>query len=295
MKEILTIFTPTYNRAYILSQCYEALCKQTLKDFTWLVVDDGSTDNTKQLIEKWIIEKKINIQYVYQENAGKQRAVNTAVRNCKTKFFAFLDSDDYYEKDTVKRFYDIFEKIYDNPKVAGVVARRGTPDKKIVGTPNLPKKEFIANMDVVVKKYKFFGDTCRAYKIDVLRNHLYPEISDKFIPETYMLSSIDFYFDLYFVNEIFSISEYLSDGYTKNAQELYRNNPNGVALAYNQLTIARQGFVNMVKSIIRYTVWCKKNKIIDSYKNCKNKVAYIIFYPLSYIFYVCKIPKWFFE
>jgi len=294
MNTLLTIFTPTYNRAYILPRCYQSLCRQTCKDFIWLVVDDGSTDNTKHLIDEWKRESIINIQYIYQQNAGKQRAVNTAVRNCKTEFFAFLDSDDFYEDYTVERFIKIFTIIVNNPSVAGVVARRGTPDRKIIGTQYLPYKEFIDNMDRVIKKYKFFGDTCRAYKTNILKEHLYPEIADKFIPEDYMLSSIDQNYDLYFVNEIFSVSEYLTDGYTKNVQKLYKNNPFGVALAYNQLTIARQGFINLTKSIIKYTVWCKRFKIKKPFRLCKNKVAYIAFYPLSILCYILKIPKWFF-
>lgn len=102
-----TVFTPTYNRAHTLINSYNALCRQTEKQFIWLIVDDGSTDNTRALVKQWKCENKIRIIYVWQENAGKQRAVNTGIMNCVTRFFGFLDSDDYYCDDTVERFLSV--------------------------------------------------------------------------------------------------------------------------------------------------------------------------------------------
>lgn len=292
MSKTLTVFTPTYNRGYILSRCYQALCEQTSRDFLWLVVDDGSTDNTKELINEWEKENIIEIKYIYQKNAGKQRAVNTGIINCETPFFSFLDSDDYYEKNTVERFIQGFDKIKDNPKVAGIIARRGTPDRKIIGNPDLPYNEFVYNVDRLVKKFKFSGDTCRAYKTEVLKQHLYPEIEDKFILECVMLSSIDRIYDLLIINEIFSISEYLDDGYTKNCVKLYRKNPYGYALGINQMTIARRGLVSRVKSVLIYTTWCWRNRIKASLRQCKNKRLYVCLLPLSLILCLIKKPGW---
>ena len=87
MKPILTIFTPTYNRAYILPKLYESLIKQTNKNFIWLIVDDGSDDNTEDIIKKWKEENYIDIEYIKQHNQGKHIAHNTGVDNCKTELF----------------------------------------------------------------------------------------------------------------------------------------------------------------------------------------------------------------
>ena len=81
----LTVFTPSYNRAYTLHKCYESLLRQTSKDFTWLIIDDGSSDNTKELVDSWINENKIEINYIYQENQGMHGAHNTAYKNIKTE------------------------------------------------------------------------------------------------------------------------------------------------------------------------------------------------------------------
>lgn len=295
MDKSLTVFTPTYNRAYILPQCYYALCQQTSKDFVWMIVDDGSTDETKQLIENWINENIINIQYIYQDNKGKQRAFNTALLNCQTRYLADLDSDDYYKKDTIEKFLYYLSKIKDNEKVAGVVARRGTPDGKIIGNPYLPKKIFVSNIDTIIRKYNFYGDTSRAYKTEILKQHMFPEIEDKFIPEDVMWSSIDRKYNVLIVNEVFTICEYLEDGYTKNILKIYKQNPIGYSLGLNQLSLAKRGLIQNTKNIIIYTTWCWHFNIKNPLKNCKNKIRYILALPLSLCCYILKVPKWIYE
>lgn len=94
MKKI-TVFTPTYNRAYTLSKCYKSLKQQTCKDFVWLIIDDGSTDNTQELVEEWITENEIEIQYHYQKNQGMHGAHNTAYELIETELNVCIDSDDY--------------------------------------------------------------------------------------------------------------------------------------------------------------------------------------------------------
>ena len=99
----LTIFTPAYNRAHTIGRTYASLCRQTCKDFCWLIVDDGSTDNTKELIDQWIKEGKINIRYIYQQNQGMHGAHNTAYRNIDTTLNTCIDSDDYMPDDAVEK------------------------------------------------------------------------------------------------------------------------------------------------------------------------------------------------
>lgn len=294
MKIEFTVFTPTYNRAHTLIASYEALCRQTEKAFVWLIVDDGSTDNTRELVGRWQFENKITIQYVWQENAGKQRAVNTGVKACTTKFFGFLDSDDYYCDDTVERFLYALHSIEDNPKVAGIMARRGEEKDTPIGSDKLPAGRWIANFDDLIKRYRFYGDTCRAYKTTVLMNYLYPEIDDKFILESVMLSAIDQEYDLFVINEVFSISTYRSDGYTKNSSALYRKNPVGYALGIGQLTISNRGFLRRIKYTIMFSVWCKKHKIKNPYEMIKNKRLYLLLYPIAILAYLFKYPKEYF-
>ena len=241
MKPLITVFTPTYNRKDLLGRCYEKLCAQTCRNFIWLVVDDGSTDGTRQAVRKWMDEGVISVRYVYQENAGKQRAVNTGVSVCETDWFAFLDSDDYYRKETVEKMVCLIDTIKDDDTVAGILARRCTPDGKTVGADKLPAAVMRAHYDEIIRRYRFSGDTCRVYKTAVLKENLYPVIDDRFIPENVMLGKIDETYKLLVVNESFSVSQYLPDGYTSNEKRVYKKNPVGVSLSLNQLMASNRG------------------------------------------------------
>lgn len=295
MNTKFTVFTPAYNRAHTLINSYHALCRQTIKDFVWLIVDDGSTDNTKELVMQWISEDKICIEYVYQSNAGKQRAVNTGIDHCKTDFFGFLDSDDYYCDNTIECFLEDFKSIENMQNVAGILARRGMNSSTPMGTQNLPEGKYVANFDFLIKKYHYTGDTCRAYYTKVLKKYKYPIIKDKFIPEDVMLSAIDQEYDLLIVNKVYSISGYLNDGYTKNSHKLFHNNPTGFALGMAQLAISNRGILRNIKYIMMFTIWCKVKNIINPKQMLKCKWKYFVLYPFSCFLYAIRWPRWYFK
>ena len=123
----LTVFTPAYNRAHTISRTYESLCRQTCKDFIWLVVDDGSTDGTRKLIEQWIADGIIPIQYIYQENQGMHGAHNTAYRNIATELNTCIDSDDYMPDDAVEQIIDFWKK-HGSDRYAGIIGLDATQD-----------------------------------------------------------------------------------------------------------------------------------------------------------------------
>ena len=296
MNNYLTVFTPTYNRAKVLVKSYDALCRQSCKDFIWLIVDDGSSDDTKQCVENWIAEGRIRIEYIYQENGGKQRAVNTGIKNCRTEFFGFLDSDDYYCDDTVERFSEFINLIKNKNKIAGVIARRGTDENSPIGSINIPDGWYYVNFDYLIKKYRFYGDTCCVYKTEILRKHLYPEIKDRFILEDVMLGAINQKYDVLFVNKVYSISEYLPDGYTKNSQKLYHKNPYGYALGLGMITASKKrGILRRIKYTLLFTVWCKQHHIQDAATIVKDKRLYLLCFPISMLIFLFKQPKWYFN
>lgn len=289
MKKI-TVFTPTYNRAYILRQCYNALIKQTCKEFVWMIVDDGSNDDTRQIVESFIKEKKICIRYIYQKNQGKYKATNNAIKNCKTELFAFVDSDDFYKDDTVEIMLKTWDK-YKKNNIAGIVGRRCDKNNKIIGNLNDFESRII-NFTTLVSKYNYYGDTCRVYKTDILLKNIYPEIDEKFIPENVLFGKIDEKYNIYFLNEALSVSEYLDDGYTNSYKKLLLNNPNGYRLSLIQSIRNETKIISKLKLMISYITWSKRHKFKKIYKDVRNKLLFIIAMPLAYVCLVLGLPTW---
>lgn len=221
----ITVFTPTYNRAYILPQLYNSLTKQTSQDFTWLIVDDGSTDNTKELIDGWEKEEKIIIEYFKQENGGKQRAHNTGVKKCNTELFICIDSDDYLTDTAIEVLLSTWRNLPSKEKLSGIITTRGSDEATPNGT-GLPKGIEYSPLTDLYQKHGFYGDTGLLYKTEILKKHLFDVYKDeKFIPESYIYMQIDQHYTMYVLHTIIVISEYREDGYTKNIYKVIFNNP----------------------------------------------------------------------
>lgn len=223
----LTIFTPTYNRGYIIGRLYESLLAQTCDDFCWLVVDDGSTDNTKELVASFAREGKVDVTYVRQENGGKQQAHNTGVSACQTELFFCVDSDDTLVPTAVEDVLALWERRRDDPKVAGIIAMRGRSAAEPMGTWFPQGLETTTMWDLYYKLHHR-GDTALVYRTSILREYPYVvEPGEKFIAETYVYHKIDQRYVLAVLPKIIWICEYLPDGYTAHVREVTRNNPVG--------------------------------------------------------------------
>jgi glycosyltransferase involved in cell wall biosynthesis len=225
----LTVFTPTFNRAYCLSQLYESLLRQTCKDFVWLVVDDGSADATKELIDSWIAENKITIQYIFKKNEGMHSGHNVAINNITTELNMCIDSDDYLPDDAVKKIIDFWNS---NKKEswAGLIGLDAFKDGKIVGT-SFPENLNECKYSLLKSKYKVTGDKKFVYKTDIIKK--YPEYpifeGEKFVPLGYKYLLIDQDYDLGVVHDVLCIVEYMPDGSSKNIIKQYLKNPKGFA------------------------------------------------------------------
>ena len=133
MEKLVTFFTPTYNRRHILPRCYESLCNQTSFDFDWLIVDDGSSDNTRELVEKWIAEeKRFEIRYIYKENGGLHTAFNMAVEETDTELFVCFESDDMFTPDAMTIIERTWNRIRDTNCV-GFITLCKDPDGNLIG------------------------------------------------------------------------------------------------------------------------------------------------------------------
>lgn len=286
---LITVFTPTYNRAYTLSNLYKSLCAQTQKDFEWLVVDDGSFDNTSDLIAGFQKEKIINIKYYKVENGGKHRAINYGVRMASGEAFFIVDSDDILPKDAITTIETYFRNIQDKNDIAGVSGFRMTPNGRKIGGGNYP--QIYTDSISIREKYHVKGDMAEVFKTAVLREYPFPSFEgEKFITEEAVWSQIAQKYKLrYFYKGIYCC-EYLADGLTKNIRKQHRNSPLGTMYAYRLFMKQRRCLRTKVISAInywRYTWNYKKTRPSD----LRPPFWAYAFYPLGIVFYYIDIRK----
>lgn len=226
--KLLTVFTPTYNRAYCLNKCYESLLAQTNPNFVWLIVDDGSSDGTAALVQSWIQEGKIEIQYHYQENQGMHGGHNTAYSLIKTPLNVCIDSDDYMPHDAVEIILDNWDSIKEDESCAGLVGLDMDESGNIIGC-KIPEKVTTSSLYDLYKTHRVHGDKKLVYKTEVIKKYpSYPIFKgEKLVPLGTLYLMIDQDYKLKTINEVLCIVEYLDDGSSKNILKQYKRSPRG--------------------------------------------------------------------
>jgi glycosyltransferase involved in cell wall biosynthesis len=220
----LTVFTPTYNRAYCLHKCYESLQRQTCSDFEWLIVDDGSTDNTKELVDGWIRDAKVPIRYIYKENGGMHTGYNVAYDNIFTELAVCIDSDDYMTDDAVEKITTHWRENKDE-KYAGMIFLDITEDGKVIGS-ELPAVKSAKVYDLY-NRMGVRGDKKQVYRPELIRPFHSPVFpGEKLFPTCYKYFMVDLTHEVLVYNEPIVVVEYMPDGYTKNIIKLYKKNLN---------------------------------------------------------------------
>jgi glycosyltransferase involved in cell wall biosynthesis len=222
------VFTATYQRAYCLSNCYESLKRQTCKDFLWLIIDDGSTDETSALVGKWISENAIEIRYHWQPNGGMHAAHNAAYELIDTELNVCIDSDDFLADDAVERILN-FWRDNASPEISGIVGLDAYTDGQIVGT-RLPTGLRTARLFDLYQKYRVTGDKKIVYRTELIRLHPYPIFpNEKYVGLASKYYQLDQYYQLLLLDEVLCIITYMPDGSTRNKIAEYRRNPRGFA------------------------------------------------------------------
>lgn len=241
---MITILTPTYNRAYILTEAFRSLCMQTSFDFEWIIVDDGSTDNTESMVNAWLTESMpFNIKYFKQLNGGKHRAINKGVSLAESDYILILDSDDFLENDAVSFIHKWIKSIEGLDNFAGVAGLRGWKDRNEPIGNNL-STDYIDATNLERKKYHLSGDKAEIYKTEILKKYPFPEFDgENFIRESAVWDRIAMAgYKLRWFNKIIYRCEYQEDGLTKGVNEaVYANNFNGFTYCI-KLQILNQKF-----------------------------------------------------
>ncbi len=287
-KPLLTVFTPTYNRAYCLGQLYESLLRQTSNDFCWLIVDDGSTDNTRDLVSGWIDEGKLAISYYRQENGGKMRAHNWGVQLTTTELFLCCDSDDYLTDDAIEKIVTKWENYhFSKDKISGIIG------PKCVYKENVKIKNTIPSIEEAMTVFDF---TCRRGKVnetflvfvtEIIRQYPFPlQDDEKFIPEGYIYRQMDDHYKMIPLKEELMICHYLPDGYTSGygLKKIFQN-PKGLALSANDYAL-RMGFnkkgLTAARNFVTYS-FAAQRSLIQIVKLSKTKWMTLLTIPFAVI------------
>lgn len=282
----LTIFTPTYNREYILGELYKSLVAQTSKDFLWLIVDDGSIDGTDKLVKRWIEEGIVEIQYVKTKNEGKSSAHNKGVELANSELFTCVDSDDYLDSNAVSTIINTWGNI-ENKKCIGILSFRGYS----TGSPLTRLNDTTEIYSTLKNAYDFLGlkgDTMLIYKTVVIKKYRFPKvINEKFIPEAYLYDLLDQEGELYILRNVLYYSEYLEDGYTKNMSKLLAENPEGYLLYLNQRIKLHKKISKRSLDLIRYiSISLIKYNLIQILKSTKHPINTLMVFPFGYFLFL---------
>lgn len=279
MKKLkITIFTPSYNRKKELKALYNSLLKQDYSNFEWLIVDDGSVDDTQKYIKGLQKENKINIKYVYKENGGKQSAYNLGIEKTDGDIFLCIDSDDILIDNVLKTIADDFEKIWSDNNIGGVIYLQSyiKNKKEIIGT-KFPEDNKLENYFDIYHKLGVTGDKLIVLKASVAKMYKFPMYKrEKFVPEALIFNRISLKYKFKCRNYVAAAKEYLENGYSNNYFNLVKKNPLGNMLYFRELYDMEKNIYNIYGYIL-FGIYGKV-KIKKMLQEHPNKMLILIMY-----------------
>lgn len=298
----ITVFTPTYNRAYCLHKCYESMLRQTSQDFDWLIVDDGSTDNTKELVQSWINkENGFTIKYIYKVNGGMHTAYNTAYENIETELCMNIDSDDYLTDTAIADVLDFWDAT-PRSGVGGIYALDQYEDGSIVGQ---------AFPDDLIS-FQGWGYKIIFYEYEGKKRRFVNHGDKKFIGVTKIIRSYpsipvfegEKYYSLYFkqhliekeykiliMNKPLCVVEYMEDGSSRNIYNQYAQNPKGFCNERRYVMSNAPSIRLRFESAIHYVAESLLAKDRDFIGNSSNKLATMMAIPAGLLLYCIILRK----
>ena len=273
-----TIFTPTYNRARLLLRVYKSLIKQKDRDFEWIIVDDGSTDDTEQVVSSFMAEHELNIRYIKKINGGKHTAHNLAVKNAAGEWFMCLDSDDMLVDNAIEILRKNLECMY--PSDCGIIGGKVTLDgKRLSGQITQTGAHY--GLYGYCHSCGGYGEYALLFKSDILRNYLFPEISGEyFMGENVVYDGLELDgYTMAVTNEIIQLCEYQEEGLTSKIYQSLFKNPT----AYQIYHMQRIDLVISIKERIRHAIQYQTFRRISKKKYYQYRGKHQLLVFLSYI------------
>lgn len=270
----LSICTPTYNRCSYLPKIYESLKNQTSNDFEWIIVDDGSTDDTFDYVQSIINENEIRIIYLKTDNGGKHRAVNKGIELARYPWFMILDSDDYLTENAIEEYLKNIKEI-DNSDIKGLVCLRTNKDGVVIG--DVFPSDFYDSDFIERHERNIQGDKCEIICTQLMKDTKFPEFEgEKFLAESGLWIKISEGNKFRFINIGGYVCNYQVGGLTENSLKNRYKNPKGSTYVYNLQFNNYKKSVFKIKSAINFWRFFDGDRIFDTYPNR-------LFYPLGRI------------
>lgn len=276
MEKLITILTATYNRAHLLSDLYHSLQRQTSQAFEWIIINDGSTDGTQDLVQSWLNENNpFHIHYYYTVNGGKNRAINYGVSHINTPYTLIVDSDDFLTDDAIEFLSNQLYDLQKEKNIVGIAGLRGTDENNPLNQVDFPKDKYIICNNLERKQYHLEKDSSEVYRTSILLNH--PFIvweNEKFSPEEIVWNQIALEgYSLLWYNKVTCIVRYQAEGLTKNSFKLIQKNPMGYAMMYKQRIILSRTLKDKFHNTCQMIAYCILGKSYHFiYKNNNNKI-----------------------
>lgn len=266
---LITVFTPTYNRAALLGRVYESLRAQQFTDFEWVIVDDGSTDNTGDVVYTFQEKSEFSIRYFKQTNGGKHRAINLGLREANGELFFIVDSDDCVATNGLPVIADVYRTVKDDSAFGGVSGCMASHAGEEI-TPKFPQRDHegcynIIDCNALDVRYKYMvkGDLAEVFRTEVLREFMFPEIEgERFCPEALVWNRIAQKYKLRYFDSVIYHRDYLPDGLTHRIVRIRMDSPVASCTHYSELNGYKIQFMQKLKAAINYwRFWyCLKDK-----------------------------------
>lgn len=286
----LAIITPTYNRAELLNVAFNSLNKQTNKDFVWYVIDDGSKDNTEEVIEQLKKQADFEIVFKRKENGGKHSALNVAFDLVQEDIILILDSDDELIENAVEMVIGDYQEIKNDDSICGIGYLKCHKDKTLIGKQYTEDGivDTFANQRLNKNTY---GDKCEVFKSKVLTKYKFPEFEgENFVGEATIWCKISLDYKMKFYNKAIYICEYLEGGLSDSVHKRLFKNPNGAVACYLSMSSKQMKFKPRLKYIIAYIVYSFAAKIRakEQFRKVSSKFLYILGFLPAWLIYLKK-------
>lgn len=281
----ISVLTATYNRANLLSKLYESIVNNLNENIEveWLIMDDGSTDETQNVINKFIEENKFQIKYFFQENQGKMQAINNLIENAQGDLIIECDSDDYFTNNAFEVIKNAFEKNENRMKeFYALCFLKYDQTGKNMG--NNFKNETSKMFDLYFKEGEN-GEKALVFNSNIRKQYKYElENGERFITEARMFHKMDEKYNIICINKPIMICEYQNEGYTRNIDKQFTNNPYGYfeyfkeILQKNMKGVTLKKRLYAIKHYILFATLTKQKNIVRKIKGTLNKILVMILY-----------------